>query len=34
MFSIKKRFEKNNITVALIVLYANKEKLYPAYASK
>ena len=29
-----KRFEKNNITVALNVLYAKKEKIYPASVSK
>ena len=29
-----KRFEKNNVTIALNVLYAKKEKIYPAYVSK
>ena len=29
-----KRFEKNNITVALNILYAKKEKIYPASVSK
>ena len=29
-----KIFEKNNVTIALNVLYAKKEKLYPAYVSK
>ena len=29
-----KRFEKNNVTIALNVLYAKKEKIYPAYFSK
>ena len=28
------KFEKNNITVALNVLYAKKEKIYAAYVSK
>ena len=28
------KFEKNNITIALNVLYAKKEKIYPAYVSK
>ena len=27
-------FEKNNVTIALNVLYAKKEKIYPAYVSK
>ena len=26
--------EKNNLTIALNVLYAKKEKIYPAYVSK
>ena len=26
--------EKNNVTIALNVLYAKKEKIYPAYVSK
>ena len=29
-----KKFEKNNVTLAFDVLYAKKEKLYPAYVSK
>ena len=29
-----KKFEKNNVTIALNVLYANKEKIYSAYVSK
>ena len=29
-----KKFEKNNITIALNDLYAKKEKIYPASASK
>ena len=29
-----KKFEKNNVTIALNVLYAKKEKIYPAYISK
>ena len=28
------KFEKNNVTIALNVLYAKKEKIYPAYVSK
>ena len=28
------KFEKNNLTFALNVLYARKEKIYPAYLSK
>ena len=31
---IEKKIEKKNVTVALNVLYAKKEKLYPAYVSK
>ena len=31
---IGKNFEENNLTVALSLLYANKEKIYPAYVSK
>ena len=27
-------FQKNNLTIALNVLYAKKEKIYPAYVSK
>ena len=38
MVSIGKRLleknEKNNVTIALNVLYAKKEKIYPAYVSK
>ena len=29
-----KKFDKKNVTIALNVLYAKKEKIYPAYASK
>ena len=29
-----KKFERNNLKIALHVLYAKKEKLYPAYVSK
>ena len=29
-----KKFEKNNVTIALNVLYAKKGKTYPAYVSK
>ena len=29
-----KKFEKNNRIIALSVLYAKKEKIYPAYVSK
>ena len=29
-----KKFEKKNVTIALKVLYAKKEKRYPAYVSK
>ena len=29
-----KKFEKNNVTIALNVLYAKKEKIYLAYVSK
>ena len=29
-----KKFERNNVTIALNVLYATKEKIYPAYVSK
>ena len=29
-----KKFEKNNITIVLNVLYGKKEKIYPAYVSK
>ena len=28
-----KRFEKNNWTITLNVLYAKKEKIYPSYVS-
>ena len=31
---IEKKIEKKNVTVALNVLYAKKEKIYPAYVSK
>ena len=30
----RKKFEKNNVTIACHVLYAKKEKLYPAYVSE
>ena len=37
-FSIRKRWSKkilnNNLTIVLNVLWAKKEKLYPAYVSK
>ena len=29
-----KKFEKNNREIALKVLYAKKEKIYPSYVSK
>ena len=29
-----KKFEKKNVTIALNVLYAKKEKIYPAFVSK
>ena len=29
-----KKIEKNNVTIALNVLYAKKEKIYPTYISK
>ena len=29
-----KKFQKNNLTIALNILYAKKEKIYPAYVSK
>ena len=29
-----KKFEKNNLTIALNVLHNKKEKIYPAYVSK
>ena len=29
-----RKIEKNNVTIALNVLYAKKEKIYPAYVSK
>ena len=31
---IGKKFEKNSVKIALNVLYAEKEKIYPAYVSK
>ena len=31
---IGKKFEKNNVTIALNISYAKKEKIYPAYISK
>ena len=29
-----KKIEKNNLTIAINVLYAKKEKIYPVYVSK
>ena len=29
-----KEFEQNNVTIALNVLHAKKEKMYPVYVSK
>ena len=29
-----KNFEENNLTIALNVLHAKKQKIYPAYVSK
>ena len=29
-----KKIEKNNATIAISVLHAKKEKIYPAYVSK
>ena len=29
-----KKFDKNNVTITLNVLYAKKENIYPAYVSK
>ena len=29
-----KKIEKNNVTIALNILYTKKEKIYPAYVSK
>ena len=31
---IWKNLKKNNVTIALNVLYAKKQKIYPAYVSK
>ena len=31
---IGRNYEKNNLIIALNVLYAQKEKIYPAYVSK
>ena len=31
---MKKKNEENDVTIALNVLYAKKEKVYPAYVSK
>ena len=31
---MEKFLEKNNVTIALNVLYAQKEKIYPTYVSK
>ena len=30
----RKKFEKNNVTIALNVLHLKKEKIYPPYVSK
>ena len=30
----QKKFEKDNVTIALNILYAKQEKIYPAYVSK
>ena len=30
----RKKFEKNNVTIALSVLHLKKEKIYPPYVSK
>ena len=30
----RKKFEKNNVTITLNVLYVKKENIYPAYISK
>ena len=29
-----KKFESNNVTIALNIFYLKKEKIYPAYVSK
>ena len=29
-----KKFQKNNVAIVLNILYAKKEKIYPAYVSK
>ena len=29
-----KKFERNNVTLALNVFYAEKEKIYPVYVSR
>ena len=34
MISKKKKNEKNNVTIALNILYAKKGKIYPAYVSR
>ena len=31
---LEKKTKKNNLTIALNVFYAKKEKVYPAYVSK
>ena len=31
---IEKNLRKKNVTIALNILYARKEKIYPAYVSK
>ena len=31
---VEKKSRKNNVTMALNVLYANKKEIYPAYVSK
>ena len=33
-YNSEEKFEKNNVTIALNVLYAKKEKMYPAYLLK
>ena len=30
---VRKKYEKNNVTITLNVLYAKKERIYPAYIS-
>ena len=31
---VRKKSEKDNVTIALNILYAKEEKVYPAYVSK